>query len=305
MDLQSSSRRYSIKGFAIVAAIVLPSNSFAECLDLSGAVQEISVALQDVELEQAASLSDQAISALDCQESVVNPMVLANLMQLSGAVHYFNEDTKQADKAFAWAVAVSPNSTLDPMYGDDASQSFKAVQSAVITATPGSMVISGEVEAWIDGKQVNSGESFSVSVGQHLMQWTEETSEIHNRVIQVDPNDQRVIKVGRQVGPASAALAAIGGTNGAPASPLDSIRPAIKTGGYSALAAGAVVLGLAFQSNRAFFAETDPTRLNSLQSKTNGLAVAGTALTIVGVSATGGGVLLDSTSAGVQFTVKK
>jgi hypothetical protein len=265
---------------------LLPSVAHAQdCERLVDAVDAISDALAQVEIERAQQLAEHAVAQLECQPQPVNTVVLAGLFQLVGAVATFDGDNADAEAAFARAVAVSPTATIDPVYGEDVETLYQEVQRRLLDETGGSLLLLGSASAWIDGRRVTMGQPLDVVVGHHLLQWQEDDGPMQARDIRVATMETRQLTLGaagedsyHRVQPPISA----GGGAGT----------AMLIGGGAGVVAGAVLLGLAASSQSAFFREEDPAALEGIQARNHAFALSG-----IGLLAAGAG------TAGVSFFI--
>ena len=107
------------------------------CPDLGATLREVSAAIDDVRLEDAQSLSQQAREGLECQTEVVKSLTLLGLYQSAGAVAYFLGNFNEADEAFARAIAVAPASRLDPAYGEAPASIYENLREATMSTGGG------------------------------------------------------------------------------------------------------------------------------------------------------------------------
>ena len=73
------------------------------CIDLSDTMKQVHEALYEVMLDEATKLAEDAQEGLLCQSEPVNPLVLASIFQLGGALHTFQGENTAARKNFATA----------------------------------------------------------------------------------------------------------------------------------------------------------------------------------------------------------
>mgnify|MGYP006971704588 CR=1 FL=1 len=264
--------------------LLLPSIAHAQdCMNLVDAVDSIAAALAEVEIDRAQEVADQAIHQLECQEQPVNTVMLTGLFQLAGAVAAFNGETTDAEQAFARAVAISPTTPIDAVYGGDVEQLYQQVQRRLLDESGGSLLLSGSARAWLDGRQVTMGQPVDVVVGHHLLQWQEDDGPMQAREIRVAAMETRQLTLGvvdpdaqrrqRSVAP--------------PSSGRGSAGTALLIGGGAGVVVGGVLLGLASGAQSAFFREEDPTALAGIQARNHALALSGISLLAAGAGTAG------------------
>ena len=121
-------------------AASLSTSAFAqeECRSLMDAVTEISIALDEAELDKAAAVTEQARRDLMCQQKPVNNLVLTQLYHFSGAVYLFQDNEQAAWEAFGFSASVSPMASLNPILGKEAEETHEAIRQSVMAAPPAS-----------------------------------------------------------------------------------------------------------------------------------------------------------------------
>jgi len=262
------------------------------CPSIASWVREIGLSLEDVEIERAAGQARDAADSMTCQTEVVSPMAMAALMQLSGAVHHFNDQKDKAVEAFSWAISASPGTSLDAAYGEDAAALFSRAREKVLGEQPGSMMVIGDVTAWIDGQSIAANTPLSVSVGAHLLQWREaEGDGVSSRVILVDPSEERRINLGGI--PADASIPFVA-ASAEPASGFK-INIVMMGGGGLLLASGGSWL-MATSAKRAFESETDPNKLVGHGDRANMFGTISAVTAVAGVGAIAAGLFLEAES---------
>ncbi len=280
-------------GSILLGLALAPGRALAQdCIDLVQAIDVISAALSNVELDTAHAMSEQTLEALECQDEAVNTLVLVNLFQLAGSVALFSGEEADAQAYFGRAVAVSPTAPFEAMYGDEALKAYQEVQRSVIDTPNGTLVVRGAVEAWLDGRQLSMAVPVDVAVGTHLLQWRtvgeeELEEELENRTIRVAPQEARVLTLGTQVeGESPAELPGEGGG-------IDGKQLGLLAGGGAGIVAGGVLLGLAAAAQGSFYAEADPDALEGIKRRNNVFVVAGSALGVAGAGLVGVSFLAD------------
>ncbi len=268
--------------------LLLPSVGYAQdCMDLVDAVDSIAAALAEVEIERAQELADQATHQLECQSQPVNTVMLSGLFQLTGAVAVFSGEDADAEQAFARAVAISPTSTIDPVYGEDVEKQYQAVQHRLLDEAGGSILLTGSAKAWLDGRQVTMGVPIDVVVGHHLLQWQEDDEPMQAREIRVAAMETRALTLGeadpdaQRRGNRQIVSGAGGGGGGSTAG------TAMLIGGGAGVVVGGVLLGLAAGAQSSFYQETDPTALQSIQARNHAFAISGLSLMAAGAGTVG------------------
>jgi hypothetical protein len=278
-------------------ALLTPMSALADdCPNLGSLVSQISKSLEDVEIERASGEARDAYDAIACQTDLANPMLLSTLMQLSGAVHHFNEQTDRAAKAFAWAISISPGSNLDVVYGEEASALYTKTRDEFFAQAPGKMTLVGDIQAWMDGQSIEANSTLTVPTGTHLLQWKEGADgSLNSRIIMVDASEERRITLGAPP-PAGTAKPARTAKMG----PSDSTgagfgkNQTMLYGGGALLAASAASWGVAFSAKSAFNDETDPNKLADHQSRANTFGSLAMATTLAGAGMITTSFLLNS-----------
>ncbi len=262
-----------------------------DCADLVAAVDQVSAALATVELEQAQVLADGALQQLECQPEPINPLVLASLFQLAGAVSLYMGSQTDAEQAFARAVAASATTPVDPMFGDDVQQIYLEVKRRVLEEPAGSLTVRGQVEAWLDGRPLQVGLPVDVTVGHHLLQWSEGEEPLQGREIRVAAMEARLLTLGeapQESGRHERLDLQVDTGGGAP-------RTAFWIGGGAGVLAGGVLLGLAVGTQTAFYREEDPDRLETIQGRNHAFIISGLGLGVAGAGVLGASFLVDGT----------
>ena len=278
-------------------ALFAPLSALADdCPGLGSLVSQISKSLEDVEIERASSEARDVYDALACQTELANPIVLSTLMQLSGAVHHFNEQPDRAAKAFAWAISISPGSNLDVVYGEEASALYTKTRDEFFTLAPGKMMLNGDIQAWMDGQSIEANSSLTVPTGTHLLQWKEGADGVLNsRIIMVDASEERQITLGTPppAGKTKTKPTAKAKTSGSTGGGFGKNQTMLYGGG-ALLAASAASWGMAFSAKSAFNDETDPNKLADHQSRANTFGAVGVATTLAGAGMITTSFLLNS-----------
>ena len=293
-------------GLLTLAALLTPMNALAEdCPKLGALVSQISKSLEDVEIERASGEARDAYDAIGCQTELANPMVLSTLMQLSGAVHHFNEQPDRAAKAFSWAISISPGSNLDVVYGEEASALYTKTRDEFFTRAPGTMTLVGEIQAWLDGQSIETNSTLTVPTGTHLLQWKEgEEGTLNSRIIMVDASEERRITLGTPPPAGKSPPVRTAKVTSTPSSSNGSgMNQTMLYGGGALLAAGAASWGVAFSAKSAFNDEPNPNKLADHQSRANTFGSVAVATTLAGAGMITTSFLLNSDSpVGIAFS---
>ncbi len=271
---------------------LLPGLAHAEeCSELVDSVDQIAEALAMVEIERAQALADTALGQLECQPEPVNTVVLAGLFQLAGAVAFYAGEEADAEANFSRAVATSPTTPIDPVYGEDVEKAFQATQRRVLDETGGSLLLQGSAEAWLDGRKVQMAVPIDVVVGKHLLQWQEDDGAMQAREIRVATMETRQLTLGQvsEEELRQQQRQAHAGTGQG----MGTAQLALLGGGGGAFVLGGVALILAAGTHATFLEEEDPDQLEGLQSRNHALAITGLGLTVVGAGTMGASFFVD------------
>jgi hypothetical protein len=279
---------------------LLPTAAHAQdCVDLVDAVDAIAAALAAVEIDSAQALADEATGQLECQTEPINTLVLTGLFQLAGAVATYNGETTDAEQAFARAVAISPTTPIDPVFGGDVESLFQQVQRRVLDDSSGALLLQGSAEAWLDGRAVVMGQPLDVVVGHHLLQWQEEDRPMQAREIRVAAMETRQLTLGtineEDLRRTPRPVATGGG---------GSLNTPLLIGGGAGVVVGGVLLGLAAGAQSKFFQEEDPDALEGIQSRNHAFAIGGLGLMAAGAGTVGVSFFVQDApglSVGVRF----
>ena len=278
-----------------LVAFGLSSTALAqdECRSLMDSVTEISIALDEAELDKAAAVTEQARRDLMCQPEPVNNLVLTQLYHFSGAVHLFQDNEQAAWEAFGFSASVSPMASLNPILGKEAEETHEAIRQSVIAAPPGQLQLSGDAEVWLDGKTVPVGVAVDVTVGQHFLQWKTTGGEMQNRIIRVESGEARAIPVGPGAESFQTESFGEGGAS------LEA-KHWVLIGGSVAAVTGGVLIALGAKAKSDYDNATDPNELEPLKNKANLLFTAGGITAGVGVgSLIAGPIFLHDGSPGI------
>ena len=269
-----------------------------ECTDLATALRQVSQSLDEVRLDDAIAQGSAAEQDLPCQTEPVNTLRLTTLYQLMGAVYFYMGQSADSELYFGKAVAVSPGSTLDPSFGERASQIYEDVRIRTLGVPTGSVAAADDVQAWLDGHPLTPGLPTDVAAGSHLIQVRQPDGSLLAEQIRVAPEQAFTVRV---QGPVTAALRMSAHhtqqSTGGPAA----VHPSsvwLGAGG-GALLAGGVVMGLAAASHARFDNTTDISELDTLRNRTNLLGTVGLSLELAGAGLVGGAFLLPTTAGAV------
>ena len=272
----------------------MPNTAMAEvgCIDLPKTLSAINTALYEVLLEDATQLAQDAKDGLLCQTESVNPLVLATIFQLGGALHTFQGQEHEARMDFATAVSISPTQNLDPILGEDAASIYQSVREEVLKRIPGKLEVHFIGESWVDGRLIASGEVLEITPGFHLLQWRNPGESMQARRLDISGAELRQVGLGLGGEGALAAANAqkkaptpIVGPNKAP-----SLQKTMMIGGSGMLVTGVALMlkarssFLDFQEPNSFQSKSD---VDQLRSSTNALAVLGMSSAAVGAGLVG------------------
>jgi hypothetical protein len=268
--------------------LALPSLAHAQdCPDLVDTMDVISEALAQVEIERAQQLADAVPFQLECQPRPVNTVMLTGLFQLVGAVSAYAGESADAERAFARAVAISPTTPIDPVYGGDVEELYQQVQKRLLAEPGGSLLLHGSAEAWLDGRKVTMGQPTDVVVGHHLLQWQLEDGELQSRELRVAAMETRQLTLGEVDPDAQRHQRQL--VSGGTVTGGSGVMPETKLliGGGAGVVAGGVLLGLAAGAQARFFREEDPDALEGIQARNHAFAISGLSLMALGAGAAG------------------
>lgn len=264
----------------------------SDCTNLMSAVSQISASLDQAQLEEASVLATKAREDLSCQEKPVSNLVLTSVFHLSGAVHMFLGEEKQAWEAFGFSASIAPMASINPVLGAQAQETHEILRQSVLAAPQGQIQFAGNANVWLDGKPAEIGPSIDMPAGQHFLQWQAEGQPMQNRVIRVESGEARAIPVGP--GAESFKGDSFGGIK------LEAKHWAMMGGG-AAVVTGGVLLALGFKAKADFENTTNQAELDQLAQKANTLLIAGGATAGLGLSALiAGPIFLEGGSPGFQ-----
>ncbi len=140
-----------------------------DCPPTATEVQRARAAFDDAEVAQAATILEEALEGLACQEQVVAGIDLLELYRLDGLVALSRMDDKAAVYATIRAVTVDPSAVPPTSYGPDLAQLHRtwADRLSGSTATVG---VTGGGTVWLDGQPMSHGRTRVVLQGEHLLQ---------------------------------------------------------------------------------------------------------------------------------------
>jgi hypothetical protein len=276
----------------------------ADCPDLGDAINGISTALNDADLDVARELALEATAGLECQPKPVSSVVLTSLFQLAGSLELYIGEAEAAQALYERAVAVSPLAQIDPLLGEDAEAAYIVVRKEILDSPGGTLRVEGQVDAWLDGRVLTPGVNVDVTIGSHLLQWREAPEEaLMARTVQVATRESRVLPLGEQVAPTPAPVA--NGNNPSTGTGTgNGTRVGVLAGGAGGVVVGAVLIGAAGLSHSAFLNETDPNALPGHQTRTNALALAGFGVGALGLAVGGVGFVLLDEGAGLTWSLR-
>jgi len=288
----------------------LPGRAAAEvgCIDLSETMKKVHTALYEVMLDEATQFAQDAQDGLLCQDEPVNPLVLANIFQLDGALHTFQGENAEAREAFATAVSISPNQGLDPILGEDAAKLYESVRAEALKRIPGTLEVHFSGEAWVDGRMIASGEVLEKTPGLHLLQWRNPGESMQARLLDISGAELRQVGLGLT---GEAALAAANAQKKVPkltaaaATPGRSGRSMVFGGGGMLLAGTGLLVTAKLNVQKFEELSTEnhfesEEQVDSIRNRANTCAVLGIGSTAIGAGLLGVGVL-GNTSAGIRI----
>ena len=269
-------------------------NSEPSCGVLSQAISEIQSALDDGDLEIARDRAEQAKRDFLCQDGPINNLILVSILHLSGAAHLYIGNDDAAWNDFGFSASAAPLATINPVLGTRATETHEVLRQSVLAAPAGRLQMQGSAEIWLDGASIQTGVPLDVTAGQHLIQWREEGMPMQNRIYRVESGELRAIPISSDAGD----IIEEGLTGTGDLTP----RHYAMIGGGASLATSGLLFYMASSTKAEFDNTTDPTELDSLKSKYNGLII-GSALTgALGVAGLSGAfIFMDSESTHVQL----
>lgn len=302
-----------------------------DCPDVTASVKSIRLALDEVRLEEAAAIGEEAVESLKCQSEVVNAITLNTLFQLVGAVHHFIGDAGKEKVYFGRAVAVSPAAGLDPSLGEHAGLVYEDIREQILARPTGAFLLGPDAKAWVNGQKLASGLALDVASGAHLVQIRTPSGEMINQIVRVAPEERFTVKKDGRVVRTAVGVSDTGGTfeAGSPpggastgvssASTTDSTTRGgtgasdepwspswgLVAGGGAAVVTGGVFMALAAATHGQFEESTDPYELEDLQRNTNTYGGVGLGMCVVGAGLAGAGFVVPlqgGVSAGITWT---
>ena len=275
-------------------AIAQETTSESSCGSLMLAISEIQSALDDGDLEIARDRAEQAKRDFMCQEAPINNLILVSVLHLSGAAHLYIGNDDAAWNDFGFSASAAPLATINPVLGARATETHEVLRQSVLAAPAGRIQMEGTAEIWLDGASIQTGVPLDVTAGQHLIQWRQEGMPMQNRIYRVESGELRAIPVSSDAGD----IIEEGLTGTGDLTP----RHYAMIGGGASLATSGLLFYLASSTKAEFDSTTDPTELDSLKSRYNGLII-GSALTgALGVAGLSGAfIFMDSESTHVQL----
>jgi hypothetical protein len=273
----------------------------APCPAITELTSGMSGAIAEAELEQAGALASQAKTAALCQTKPHQTMLLAQLFRMSGATAYFSGDMAAASEAFALAASISPGEDLEAVFGKQAGVFYGGIRDKLVAEAGASIKLMGDAEAWIDGRPLRAGVARDVAAGPHILQTREAGGAMKAETITLAGAEDRVLSLG--VAPTAAATSIVPPAAASSTSSGDGVsrRTLMLSGGGALVAAGAGMLFLASSTHGEFDGETDPSRLEGLQSKTNTMGTLGVLTGVAGLGVVGMGTMLGSDGVGIQL----
>jgi hypothetical protein len=159
----------------------------AGCPDVSLSLGILRQQLDEARFEDAVALGRRLEEQLTCQPRVVNPVTLASLYQLTGAVEHFANRRDSADYYWSVALAMGPASSLDPSLGQGAVDAFERVRARLLAEPVAAVQVATGVGAWLDGRRLAEGIPQDVPPGLHLLQREEAGGVLTGQMVQLAP----------------------------------------------------------------------------------------------------------------------
>ena len=289
---------YSAIPFIILAspgvALAQGAETNTTCGALTQAISEIQSALDDGDLEVARDRAEQAKRDFLCQEGPINNLILVSILHLSGAAHLYigNEDAAWND--FAFSASAAPLATINSVLGARATETHERLRQSVLAAPSGRLQMQGSAEVWLDGASIQTGVPLDVTAGQHLVQWRQDGMPMQNRVYTVESGELRAIPVSADSGD----IIEEGLSGSGDLTP----RHYAMIGGGVSLATSGLLFYMSTSTKAEFDSTTDPTELDSLRSKYNGLVIGSALTAALGVAGLSGAfIFMDTESTLVQM----
>ena len=288
--------RYSLCTGLVLLLASAPRAWGQECPNLVVSISRINAALDEALLEEAAEIAQTAREGLLCQDSAINPPVLAAIFHLSGALNTFLEQESDAAEAYAWAASVAPGIELDPMLGSKAQSAFDGELQRVLSLDRSQVTLAGDANVWLDGQPLAPGVATEIVAGSHLLQWRlaqEADAALQARFLEIEPGESQSLDLGEPVPIVSAATeepdpdtVSSPDLSSSPHPAASSQKLLLGSGGACAVG-GAALLFLASRAHTDFDQAEDPTELADLQTRTNTFAIAGLGLSAAGLGLAG------------------
>jgi hypothetical protein len=274
------------------------------CPAIMELISGMSEAIAEAELEQAGALASQVKTAALCQSQPHQTMLLAQMFRMSGTTAYFSGDMAAASEAFALAASISPGEDLETVFGRQVGVFYGGIRDKLVAEPGASIKLVGEAEAWIDGRPMRAGVARDVTAGPHILQTREADGAMKAETITLAGAEERVLSLGVATTPAATSIAPTAAASSSSASSGDGLsrRTLMLGGGGALVAAGAGMLFLASSTHGEFDDETDPSRLEGLQSRTNTMATLGMLTGVAGIGVVGMGTWIQgSDGLGIQL----
>ena len=297
-------RRVSAAAAGLLMISGLAHAEEAPCPAITTLTSGMSAAIAEAELEQAGALAAQARHAAMCQAQPHQTMLLAQLFRMSGATAYFSGDMAAATEAFNLAASISPGEDLEGVFGQQAGAFYTGIRDKRVGEAGASIKLTGSGAAWIDGRPLKLGVARDVTAGPHILQVQEPGGAITARELTLSSGEEHVLAVGAPA-PAEAPAPPVAQAQPAPAASTSggglSTRTILMGGGGALVAAGAGMLFVASSTHAEFDDETDASRLETLQSKTNLMGTMGLVTGAAGLGLVGAGLQLADGGLGLQL----
>lgn len=276
----------------------------ASCPAITELASGMSAAIAEAELEQAGALAAQANTAALCQSQPHQTMLLAQLFRMSGATAYFSGDMAAATEAFTLAASISPGEDLEAAFGQQAGAFYGGIRDARVKEAGASIKLTGSGAAWIDGRPLRSGVARDLTAGPHILQTQESGGPLKAEVLTLSGGEDKVLSIGSpQVAAPVPEEPVTTAHTPKPAARNSGIptRTLMLGGGGALIAAGAGMLFIASSTHAQFDEETDPSKLDDLQSKTNSMGTMGLVAGIAGLGMVGVSTQMSGGGLGLQI----
>lgn len=235
----------------------LATTALAEpCSSIPALTERAWSAFEDAELDQARALLAEASASFWCQPGHVSTEQLLGVYRLDALVSLTQEDRKSAVYATIRAVTIDP----DAVPGDDLGPDIAALHQTWATRlrdSTATIEMTGEGEAWVDGRALEPGEQVTVLAGEHLIQYRSDEGSFRSEVRDVATN--LVIRTGES----GEQMVVVAQADSAPSKPSrkppqkqrEGPRTALLIAGGTLIGAGAGTVGYAWTREQRFLGD--------------------------------------------------